>query len=262
MTNAQLSPSERSDDFTNRLRQAMRRHAIDTAAPTPEAEPTAEPVAVPAPAGQGDLVVLEGDCMSSIAAQTGHLWQTIWDEPANAELKDIRKDPNVLAIGDRMTIPPLRPKSEPGETDRRHKFVRIGQPTIFRLRLAENGNPLANQEYTLRFEDGTELCSATNDRGQLECPMPSTARRAKLTLRSKEESRDFALHFGNLEPTELLRGVQQRLRHLGFYSGPIDGAYTKQVTAAIKSYQISRGLEPTATADAETCDRLREEHGA
>ncbi|MCH8806992.1 MAG: peptidoglycan-binding protein [Planctomycetes bacterium] len=262
-TTATTCPSERSDRFTNRLRRALRKRA-DAPSTSPDAAPQGAADAVPELVGQGDYVVKRGDCVSSIAAVEGHLWQTIWDDAANAELKEIRKDPNVLATGDRLTIPPLKERTETGQTDMRHKFVRVGQPTIFRLRLAQNGKPIANRPYTIQFECGHKVSSATNDEGRLQCPMPSTARRAKLCVQEKDETLEYDLKFGHLEPVEHLTGVQQRLRHFGYYSGPTNGTQNKQTTAALKSFQQpkARELETTGDPDDPTRARLRDEHGA
>lgn len=255
-------PAERSDPFASRLRRAMRKSA-DAATTSPDAAPEGAVDGMPEPVGQGDYVVKRCDCVSSIAADKGHLWQTIWDDAANAELKEIRKDPNVLAAGDRLTIPPLKPKTESGQTDMRHKFVRIGQPTIFRLRLAKNGKPIANRPYTIQFECGPKICSATNDQGRLQCPMPSTARRGKLWVQEKDETVEYELKLGHLEPIELAQGVQQRLRNLGFYEGADSGVFDEETRAAIEHYQHRRkGLKPSGKPDEATLDRLRKEHGS
>ena len=59
----------------------------------------------PGPLGDGDYVVVEGDCMESIAADAGFLWTTIWNHPQNAALKKARVTPNVLLPGDRPVYP-------------------------------------------------------------------------------------------------------------------------------------------------------------
>ena len=61
--------------------------------------------------------------MSSIAAEFGFLWQTLWD--LNPELKWKRKNPNVLLAGDIVTIPALRMKDESRPTGQKHVFVQV-----------------------------------------------------------------------------------------------------------------------------------------
>ncbi len=62
--------------------------------------------------------------------------------------------------------------------------------------------------------------------------------------------------------------VEQRLRALGFETGPIDGKFDKRTRSAIKGYQASRGLKDTGFLNRKTLVRLvrdtdrREEHSA
>ncbi len=117
-----LTPSAAADSFADRLRDALQRHrpeAPETATPGADSQQQCQdddPLSCD-PVGSGEYEVKSGECLSSIAKKTGRLWQTIWEHEANAELRETRKDPNVLATGDRLTIPPLRQRSEPGETE-------------------------------------------------------------------------------------------------------------------------------------------------
>jgi hypothetical protein len=280
-----LKPAPSTDTFAERLQKAMQRHRPE--APDTTEAPRSNPTVPPAssapdlgggpctdddptcvPVGQGEYVIKDNDCLSSIAKETGRLWETIWNDEANAGLREARKDPNVLLTGDRLTIPPLRQRAEPGQTEMRHRFVRIGQPTVFQLRLAHNGKPLAQRPYTMKYDNGEEFKSATNSDGFLRCPMPSDADTGHLTLLAGQDEeaqpqREYKLNFGKLQPIESLTGVQQRLRNLGFYEGPNTHELDERTHKALKSYQADRdGLAATGKPDSATRARLKEEHGS
>jgi murein L,D-transpeptidase YcbB/YkuD len=46
--------------------------------------------------------------------------------------------------------------------------------------------------------------------------------------------------------------VQQTLKLAGFWTGPVDGMWTAELTEALKSFQRAVGVEPTGTVDAAT----------
>jgi peptidoglycan hydrolase-like protein with peptidoglycan-binding domain len=46
--------------------------------------------------------------------------------------------------------------------------------------------------------------------------------------------------------------LQQTLKLTGFWTGPVDGIWTSELTEALKSFQKALGLEPTGTVDAAT----------
>ncbi len=50
--------------------------------------------------------------------------------------------------------------------------------------------------------------------------------------------------------------VQQTLRLAGFWDGPIDGQWTPELTAALKSFQTDLGVKPTGSVDAATVSAL------
>lgn len=211
------------------------------------------------PAGGGEHVVRDGDCITSIAAATGHFWRTIWDDSKNAELRKLRKDPNVLLEGDRVHVPPLREKWEPVMTEMRHHFRRLTEPAVIRLICQRDDEPLGNLPYTLEI-DGRELPGGETDpEGKIVRPIPCTARRGRVAIPSEAWERELAL--GRLDPVEDVTGVQQRLNNLG-YACAEDGEWDDRCAAALGMFQERVGLNPTGEPDDDTRERLRSLHGS
>ena len=82
-----------------------------------------------------DYKVADGDCLSSIAFARGFFWETLWNLGENAELKNKRKDPNILHPGDVLHIPDLRLKEESCATENEYKFKLKGVPAKLKLKL-------------------------------------------------------------------------------------------------------------------------------
>lgn len=226
--------------------------------------------------------VKQGECLSSIAHRYGHFWETLWDDPGNAELRELRKDPNVLRAGDQVVIPPLRAKSEEGAAESRHRFRRKGVPAMLRLRVmmeevddseadeeaASGGSPStspppaeprAHQEFVLDV-DGTLIRGTTDADGQLEVPIPPDARHGRLTIGPDNTVIDLTL--GGLDPIDEITGVQGRLNNLGFHCGSPDGVLHAATRAALKHFQEQHGLDPTGEPDAQTRDKIEQVHGS
>ena len=90
--------------------------------------------------------IKQGECISSIAEHYGFFPDDIWDDPANAELKEKRKDKNVLFAGDLVVIPDKRLLEETCATEQHHRFRRKRVPEIFRVRLRLlDGEPRADK---------------------------------------------------------------------------------------------------------------------
>ena len=79
--------------------------------------------------------------MNSVAFERGFFWQTLWDHPNNARLKQTRKDPDVLLEGDILHIPDKREKQESAATRRHHRFRKRGTPAKLRLVLLRPKKP-------------------------------------------------------------------------------------------------------------------------
>ena len=55
---------------------------------------------------------------------------------------------------------------------------------------------------------------------------------------------------------QVIVGAQMRLARQGYYRAPVDGLYGPAMEAALSSYQLRLGLEPTGTLDMETLGEL------
>jgi N-acetylmuramoyl-L-alanine amidase len=199
------------------------------------------------------IVVQQGDSVAQLAGAHGHFYQTIWDDPANAELRAKRQYMNVLAPGDVVTIPDLRQKEIAISTDRRHVFRRRGVPAMFRLQVVRNGKPRAQERFVLTV-DGVVHEGTTDADGKIEVYVPTGA--AAGTLELGDEGPAIAVRFGQLDPTALLCGVQKRLLNIGLYEGPLDGQLTRETSDALLDFQRSYGLPQTGEADDATCAKL------
>jgi hypothetical protein len=248
------------DSFSGRLGKAMKETGSAPDQPADEAQPT-EPSPEPrGPVGSGEHVVRQGECISSIAAGAGHFWETIWNDPANAELRDTRKDPNVLLPADRVHVPPLREKWEPRPTEMRHRFRRRGWPEVLRIRVLNDGEPRGNQPYTIDI-DGKRFSGTTDANGKLSCPIVPNARRATLRIGVEPNVSEYTFALGAIDPIDEISGVQGRLNNLGFDCGPADGICGERTASALRDYQQSRRLPITGEPDDDTRRQLQSDYG-
>jgi hypothetical protein len=219
--------------------------------PKPAQDPQTGPV------GIGPYEVLSGDCIDSIATVHGFFWWTIWNDPANRELRTIRKDPNVLLPGDRVTIPPLRTKTVACSTGKRHQFKRMGVPARLRFRLSTaDGRPRIGLEYTIAI-DGRVRTGMTDNEGAVTIDIAPTAKTGRLTILGGHRPEEYVIKLGALDPITEISGIRGRLRNLGYECGE-DEAQTRN---AISCFQQANGLEATGTWDQETQQKLQELHG-
>jgi hypothetical protein len=203
--------------------------------------------------------VQQGDSVISLSEQHGLFAMTIWDDGANAALREKRQDMNVLLPGDVVVIPDKRPRSEKRAAGASYSFRRKGVPALFRLQLYDMHLPRANQAYELKV-DGKPYSGTTDGNGVLQQYLPTGSRSGELLL--VEADIRIALQFGHLDPADELSGVQNRLRNLGHECGSADGVMNDATRAALLRFQYEQGLEESGEADAATRERLRTIHDA
>jgi hypothetical protein len=204
-----------------------------------------------------DHEVQPGEGISSLGEKYGLAPETIWNDPANAELKRLREDGNVLLPGDRLTIPDKRVKSVAVATGRSHRFRRIGIPARLRLQLLVNDHPRADEEYRLEVE-GRVIEGRTDADGVLDVAVPPQAREARLVV--GPDAKEILLRIGHLDPHTEVTGVQNRLANLGFLGLPPSGEWDEPTREALRAFQKKEGLPVTGEADEDTRRKLAEVH--
>jgi N-acetylmuramoyl-L-alanine amidase len=229
-----------------------------------------------------DYEVQPGDCLSSIAYENGFFWQTLWNLPANSDLKSKRKNPNVLMTGDVVHIPDLTVKQQPGATETRHKFVLKGVPEFLRMKLLDaKHQPRPNLDYVIVI-DGNARRGQTDGTGELKESIPPNAKSGTLTFAapwaaspspgtgagkptprksSRPANQVINLQLGGLNPITSMSGFKARLANVGAYRGPLDDNLDDATTKAIKAFQTKKGLPVTGLPDDATKAKLQDLHG-
>lgn len=207
------------------------------------------------PVGGGSYVVVQGECIYSIAASTGHDWKPIWDHSDNAALKEARKDPGVLLPGDKVHIPEIQTKTTNLETGRRHRIVIMGQYVPLRLRMCDaDGEPIANARYRLDVA-GKDKEISTDGSGQIDTKVPATAQEAKLT--HVETGEVYTLNLGHMDPPNSSSAVRKRLANLGYNVESEEGEIDEHTVGVVAAFREDAAINPQATTD-EVLRKLRE----
>ena len=210
------------------------------------------------PVGSGERIVRQGECMMSIAIQTGHFWQFLWDHPANGEVKLLRGAPHVLLAGDRLHVPPIAPGVDTAPAEKRHRFRRKGIPLYFEIVVMEDGLPLKGSRYVLEI-DGQLTDGTVPDDGMIRIPMSEKTRSGELRVHVDSSVRVYPLSFGDLDPPHTPAGAAGRLQNLG-YLGSADDA--ELLAEAVGRFQSEHGLSESGRLDDATASKLAEVHGS
>src|SRR5215467_12200413 len=107
--------------------------------------------------------VEQGECLSSIAEQYGFAnWSTIYEDPSNAQFRQLRPNPNLIYPGDQLWIRDKSSKTLPVCTEKKHTLLLNSSKTRLRMVLKdEEGRPMADVKYELTIGD-TQISGVTS----------------------------------------------------------------------------------------------------
>ncbi len=223
------------------------------AAITPAAETLPNPYTVAA-----------GDCIHSIAYRAGVPFQRLWDH--NGALKNLRKDPAVLAPGDQVTIPAKRTaKVAKKKTSATHTFRRKETSWKYRLQILMGDQVRDNIACEVAV-DGKDV--PVKKSGQwVEFPIRPDAKEAVVKLAvihgvkespQAAEKLEYKIKLGHLRPVDTPEGQEDRLRDLGYYLAWPEGA-TPALADVLRLFQLCQKLDPAdGVANEATRNKLKE----
>lgn len=211
--------------------------------------------------GDGGQTVEIGsdDSILSIAKANGFWWSTVWNHPKNAQLKALRKTPEVLQAGDEVYVPKAEPKKVSKPNEARHKFKLKGEQAKFKVRLMMLDEPRANEDYILVI-DGTIKTGKTDGNGMIETDVPNDAKSGVLKLQNGKEQ--YPITLGRLDPMDSPSGVRQRLIKLGYHPEQDSAAEDEMPGDTLKLFQEKNQLTVSGELDGATKNKLQELHPA
>jgi hypothetical protein len=214
----------------------------------------------------GYYTVKQGDHVPGMAWRSGFSdYRVIWNHPNNAELKNKRRNPNVLFPGDSLYIPDLAVKEYPRPTDQMHKFV--VNRTNLRLRMTlrdQYEKPIANAPCILIVDSESHHLTSDGD-GKLELMIPPSAGASRLVIQDTDQTPyggiTIPIKIGYLDPVDEVTGQQARLSSLGYFTGDIDGEEGPKFETAVEEFQCEHSLAVDGICGPKTQAKLKDVYG-
>lgn len=234
--------------------------------------------------------VRQGECISSIAYEYGFFPNTIWNHPDNEQLKQLRKDMNLLEVGDIVKIPEKEEKEESAASEQKHRFRKKGVPAKLRMKIFKvqpldeqtesTQQPDPDQEDTetqepeevtgfeqepwadcpfLLIIDGETIEGNTDRDGFVDVPIPPNAQQGELIMNPGEpDERIIPLQLGTLGSAGEIAGMKRRLSNLGYNCGDQSNEITDDFREVLRLFQEAYELEISGEPDDATKDKISE----
>jgi hypothetical protein len=216
-------------------------------------------------------VIRPGDYLTAIAYFRRVDVAAIWKDPSNATLRDLRDNPEMLAPGDVLYVPSVKPKWLPVNVGENNKFVATLWKVTVQVAFKDSeGQPFANKTVRLQPKFTSEDPTTDGD-GTLKIQVPVSIRFIDATIVDAQVT--FRIRIGHLDPHDVDSGTLSRLRQLGYVADEThliatDRPYLREFEAngttlsrAVASFQAERGQEVSGSLDDDLRGRIRQEYG-
>lgn len=240
-----------------------------------------------------DYEIAPGDCINSVALRHGFFPDTLWNHGSNAELKERRKDPNVLMTGDKLFIPDIKIKEVDKATEKRHRFRRKGVPAKLHLRFlkpkdkppkdepaaagggddestyvepevvaeVQEMEPIADAPYRMDI-DGTVTEGTSDGDGVVKVSIPPDATKATFIFHpGTPDERIIPMTLGEMDPADTIIGARKRLSNLGYRCTTSENEMTPELKDVVGRFQKDNDLKVDGELNDATKNKLKEKHG-
>ncbi|MEO8451798.1 MAG: peptidoglycan-binding domain-containing protein [Gemmatimonadota bacterium] len=202
-------------------------------------------------------VVFLGEHLARIAGFRGfRSYAPLWNDPANAALRRLRNNPNILAVGDNAHVPTLELREVDRPTEKRHRFRAELYPLVVRLTFKTWTDKPVPDQATDVVVDGKSVKFEAGP-GKLEFPVDSTSDRCLIKIDKAEVS----ARVGFLQPVATVAGQRERLNNLGYRAGQADDPGNIDFRSAVEEFQCDQKLVVDGKCGSGTQNRLAAVYG-
>jgi hypothetical protein len=203
-------------------------------------------------------VIKQGDYLALLAYNFGFDAATVWNDPANAALRQLRPDPNLLWPTDILYIPDQvykQPTTQSLQTGTTNNFVSDLPEVPVSLRFVDP--PLASQAFIVQEQPQLTGLTTGAD-GTVTFSIPVTLQ--AFTVAFTDSGTTFVFNTGHLDPIDTLTGVFQRLQNLGYIGAGAtmvpspDLNVVRDALRAFKAAQPGGSTAPAASSPASDGD--------
>lgn len=203
-------------------------------------------------------VIRAGEHLAKIAHDAGLDPDEVWSHPKNEELRERRKDRNILCEGDVLVLPVEEAAPVPLKVGEANHFSAIVPEIETHLCFGDARGPFAHEAYAVEGLD-EPMTGTTDAEGKLTIAAPVDAKVAK--VRFEKRGLGFTVLLGEMDPITEPSGVQLRLALLGYLKGTPSGELDDATVNALRAFQEAKSLAQTGAMDEATLGALKDTYG-